>query len=131
MWTILSINWTAQALTDEQLLVLRNVAARFLREGRKAASIRFSHPLCEGLLTRKREGAFGSFGGTFFHADLGLVKGKRWTCDFLLPSGTEDITPDDDSIVISSRQLASGEIASAPVDLAKTAVADASTHTIH
>lgn len=108
LFTILSINWTGQAVTPEQLLVLRNVAATHLRKGRKNAVINFSHELCEGHITRGKEGLFGMFGGTFFKADLGTVKGEPWTVDFMLPRGSEELVLDDDSVVISTRSLATG-----------------------
>lgn len=127
MWTLISINWTAQALSAEQMLVLRNVAARHLRMRKKHATIHFKHELCEGQLTREKEGSFGTFGGTFFHADLGTVKGERWTMDFLLPRNSEWLMIDDDSVVISVRPLPGGDFGVKEVDTKKSAVADGST----
>lgn len=109
MWTLISINWTAQALTHEQKLVMRNAAAKHLRMKQKFSTVHFKHPLCEGVLERKREGTFGTFGGTFFHADLGTVNGERWTLDFLLPRNSEWIALDDTSVVISVRPLPGGD----------------------
>jgi len=105
MWTILSINWTGQSVTSEQLLVLRNVAALHLQQGRKDPVLTFSHELCEGQIIRGEEGIFGAFPGTFFEADLGLVKGERWTVKFLLPRGSERIAVNDDCLVVSTRML--------------------------
>jgi hypothetical protein len=48
------------------------------------------------------------FGGTFFKADLGTVKGEPWTVDFMLPRGSEHHVIDDGSVVISTRPLAGG-----------------------
>lgn len=128
MWTIISINWTGQAFTDEQLLVLRNVAARHLRHQKKNAVFHFVHRLCEGEITRKNEGTLGTFSGTFFHADLGTLKGERWTCDFMLPRGTEEIIFDDNSIVVSTRPLAGGNFEVSKVDHGKASIGN---HTLH
>lgn len=105
MWYLISVNWTAQALTPQQMIVMRNVAAHQLRTFAKFSTINFKHPLCEGELTRKREGSYGTFGGTFFHADLGTVKGERWTLDFLLPRNSEWIDIDDGQTVIMVKPL--------------------------
>lgn len=121
MWTLISINWTAQALTYEQMLVIRNVAAQHLRMQKKWASVNFSHPLCEGELIRKDEGSFGTFGGTFFHADLGTVKGERWTLDFLLPRNSEWIMLDDTSVVISVKPIPGGDFGVKDVAVPTTA----------
>lgn len=104
LFSILSINWTGQAVTSEQLLVLRNVAATHLRKGRKNAVINFSHELCEGHITRGKEGT------------LGTVKGEPWTVDFMLPRGSEKFVLTDDSIVISTRPLATGGISTEQVN---------------
>lgn len=121
-WDLISINWTAQALSSEQLLVLRNVAAMVLKEGIKLAEVDFTHELVEGRLTRKSSGTFVAFAGTFFHAHLGKVRGEDWTVDFLIPKGSEYITIDEKSVVISSRPLAGKEFETQVVNhgLAKT-----------
>lgn len=127
MWTLISVNWTAQALTSEQMLVMRNVAAQHLQMKKKFATVNFKHPLCEGQITRGKEGAFGMFGGTFFHANLGTVKGERWTMDFLLPRNSEWIDFGDDSVVISVRPLPGGDFGEKRVDTkAATVVPDRS-----
>lgn len=116
IFAVLSINWTGQALTPAQLLVLRNVAAKHLREGHRDSVFNFSHSLCEGQITRGKEGAFGTFGGTFFHADLGVIKGERWTADFLLPRGSERVTIGDNDAVISARMTPGGRFDKDVVD---------------
>lgn len=116
LFTILSINWTGQALTGEQFLVLRNVAAQMLSEGRKDPIANFKHDLCEGRITRGKVGVFGTFGGTFFKADLGLVKGERWTVDFLLPRGSEHLAVNDDSLVVMNRPLKGGGFEETEID---------------
>ena len=122
MTDILSLNWTAQALTGEQMLVMRNVAAKQLRMRKARGSINFVHPLCSGEMTRKEEGSLGTFGGTFFHADLGLVKGERWTLDFLLPRNSEWLSIDD-GVVICSKALPGGDFGSKRVDVKTAGVA--------
>ncbi len=121
-YDLISMNWTAQPLSPEQLLVLRNVAALHLRRDGKHSVINFTHELCEGVLTRKSEGLFVTFVGTFFHADLGLVKGERWTVDFLLPRGSEHLIIDDTSYVIAGRMSPTGRTEYRDVDhvLART-----------
>jgi hypothetical protein len=130
IFTVLSINWTGQALSGEQLLVLRNVAAKHMNEGRKNPVINFSHELCEGHVTRGKTGTFGMFGGTFFKADLGTVNGEPWTVDFMLPRGSEELVIDDGSVVISTRPLATGEMRSEKIDHHAAAMSGDST-TIH
>ncbi len=66
MFELISINWIGQPFTDEQLLVMRNVAAQHLRMRKKQATIHFKHPLCEGELTRKKRGALVRLMGRSF-----------------------------------------------------------------
>lgn len=122
MFNLISINWTGQQFTDEQLLVLRNVAAQHLRMRKKQATIHFKHALCEGELTRKKEGSLGTFNGTFFHADLGTAGGERWTADFLLPRNSEWIAIGENSAVISVRALPGNDFGVKMVDAAQTTV---------
>jgi hypothetical protein len=115
-FSIISINWTMQNVTGEQLLVLRNVAAQHLRKKEKGAVVTFAHWLCDGEITRKGDGLFVTFAGTFFHADLGTVKGERWTVDFLLPRGSEHFVCDENTKVISVRQLKGGRFETTEID---------------
>lgn len=130
IFTILSINWTGQALSGEQFLVLRNIAAKHLNEGRKNPVINFSHELCAGHITRGKVGVFGMFAGTFFKANLGTVNGEPWTVDFMLPRGSEQLVIDDGSIVISTRPLATGDFHREKVDHHAASV-EANSTTIH
>jgi hypothetical protein len=122
MGDILSLNWTAQALTGEQLLVLRNVAAKQLRMRKHAGVVNFKHPLCEGEMTRKQEGVFGAVAGTFFHADLGLVAGERWTVDFMLPRTSEWTPVDDKTVVVGMKPLPGGDYGTKAINVAGTIV---------
>lgn len=129
-FTILSINWTAQPLTGEQLLVLRNVAAQYLRKEKKGSTVDFSHPLCEGRITKKKQGVYGVFGGTFFFAELGVVRGEKWTADFMLPRGSEHFICDDDcEIHLVTRPLKGEAFETTKVDHTKAAIPEA--HTLH
>ncbi len=102
MKTILCIGWTGRAITVEELTVLRNVAILFLkkkkRQKKEKETVQFTHEICEGSLTRLREGLFGSIGGTFFRADLAAVGGVHGVVEFLLPRGTEHIVIDEESV---------------------------------
>ena len=91
----ISINWTGQPLTPEQQLVIMKIAAYFIRRGSKNTWVDFTHLQCEGRLTYKSSGLFVTFAGHSFHADLGLVNGVRWTIDFLLMRGAEDLLLDE------------------------------------
>lgn len=126
MWDydLISVNWTGQAFTGEQLVVLRNVAAHYLRSGRKYATFNFRHLLCEGTIKRTNEGSYGTFSGTFFHADCGTFKGERWTCDFLLPRGTERLLLSEDSSVLMGRMLPGGDFGVRKVDVGLTGYRD-------
>lgn len=112
----LNISWTAQPLSQEQIFVLRNIAAIYLKGDRRRSTVNFSHELVEGQLTCKSEGLFVTFAGTFFHADLGLVRGERWTVDFLIPKGAETIEINERDVVISSRQSPDGTVEIRPLD---------------
>lgn len=109
---LICINWTQQPLTDAQHLLLREVAILVLKNDRKLMVADFTHELLEGRLIRKSSGLFVTFVGTFFHADLGLIRGERWTVDFLIPSGSEDIVLDENSIVLTYRPAPSGRTVS-------------------
>ena len=126
MWSyqLICVSWTGQAFTGEQLIVLRNVAAHYLRSGRKHVAFNFKHMLCEGNIKRMGEGPFGTFSGTFFHADCGTIKGERWTCDFLLPRGTEDISFFEDDSVVVERMLPGGDFGRRKVDVGLTGYSD-------
>jgi hypothetical protein len=108
-YEILSIDWNGQALSDEIMMVLRNVACHHLISEEKNPVIDFSHDLCEGRITRQGVGVYGTFGGTFFKAELGTVNGVPWTADFLIPRGSEYLTLHDDSVVMRSRPLHTGD----------------------
>ena len=126
MWTVISINWTVQPLSGEQMLVLRNVAALHLRKRKKQSVVNFKHALCEGQLTRKKEGSLGTFSGTIFEADLGALKGERWTAEILIPRNSEWIPIEDDSVVIMTRPIPGGDFGVKQVDTTKTVVVDKS-----
>jgi len=121
-FSIISINWTAQNLTGEQLLVLRNVAAQHLCRQEKGSTVTFAHWLCDGMITRKSEGTFVTFAGTFFHADLGTVKGERWTVDFLLPRGSEHFICDENTEVLAVRPLKGGDFKATKVNYKQAAL---------
>lgn len=109
---LICVNWTQQALTDAQHLVLREVAVQVLKNDRKLMVADFSHELLEGRLIRKNDGLFVTFAGTFFHADLGLVRGERWSVDFLIPARSEHIVLDEKSIMLTYRPAPSGRTVS-------------------
>lgn len=121
---LVSIHWTAQALTDAQQLVLRNIATLALRRDDKRRTFDFTHELVEGRLTRESDGLFVTFAGTFFHADLGTVRGERWTVDFLLPKGSERLVLDD-QLVMAYRPVKEG-LEARPIDQTMTKVGEMS-----
>ncbi|MDB5236943.1 MAG: hypothetical protein JWL88_45 [Parcubacteria group bacterium] len=90
----LFLSWKGSPLTDAQNVVLRNVAVLFLTRNMKQTSVNFTHLLLEGRLENKGAGLYISTPGTFFHADMGLVRGELWTADFLIPRGSEVIDLD-------------------------------------
>ena len=111
MYYIIAVGWTVQPFTGEQMLAMRNAAARHLRAGKKQPTFHFKHSSLEGEITRTKEGVIGSFSGMMFHADCGLVRGERWMMDFLLPTGSEQIYLTAEDTVVCSRftRLPSGE----------------------
>lgn len=123
---LIHIGWTAAPLSPEQLTVLHRIAVLFLRrEDPSQSSINFSHELIEGRLTRKGKGLFVTFAGTFFHADLGTVRGERWTVDFLLPAGMENVVLDASNLY-TSRARPDGTRELLDVDIKLTAASEAS-----
>jgi hypothetical protein len=103
VYNIIALTWTGQAFTGIQMLAMRNAAARHLRGGRKAPTFHFKHDSLEGEITRTKVGSVGTFNGMIFHADCGQVKGERWTMDFLIPDGTEQIYITGEDTVILHR----------------------------
>ncbi len=107
MRSVFYITWGDRAPNPEEDMVLRNVAVLFLKRKRKNKNekdtVHFKHDICEGMITYKGEGLYGSVGGTFFRADLGSVRGQIGIVDFFLPRGTENIKIDEDSIVFVTR----------------------------
>lgn len=122
----LNISWTAQALSAEQIFVLRNIAVLYLKGDRRKSTVNFSHFLVEGQLTCKSEGLFVTMVGTFFHADLGLVNGERWTVDFLIPKGAEQLEIDPDDVVMTGRHAPDGSVQHRVLDQTLTGVTSAS-----
>ncbi len=103
------INWTAAPLSPEQQLVLRHLAVLFMRkEDLRTDHVDFTHELIEGRLYRKNKGVFVTLAGTFFHADMGEVRGMRWTSDFLVPAGTENLPFDHESFQTMFRRMSYG-----------------------
>ena len=119
MWEMICINWTGQTLSGEERLVIRNVAAAHLRAKKKGTTIHFTHPLCDGLLTRKEDSSFGTFGGAVFHADLGTRGGERLTMDFLIPRNSEWMMIEDDSVVVTAKRIPGGDIGVKRIDASK------------
>ena len=122
----LNIAWTAQPLSAEQIFVLRNIAVIYLKGDHKRKTVNFTHELIEGKLTCKSEGLFVTFVGTFFHADLGLVNGERWSVDFLIPRGAETIELDPNQVVIGGRFKPDGSTDERQIDRSLTGTTEAS-----
>lgn len=122
----LNIAWTAQPLSAEQIFVLRNIAVIYLKGDYRRSTVDFTHELIEGRLTCKSEGLFVTFAGTFFHADLGLVNGERWTVDFLIPRGAETIELDPNQVVIGGRFKSDGSTDARQIDRSLTGATDVS-----
>ena len=127
---VVIVNWTAKMLSGEELVMLRDVAVQYLHRGGREKKVGFTHSLCEGLLTYQKDGAFGTFGGRFFEADLGSIHGERWTCEFLLPHGTEDVVFDDESVVFFVEQREEGEPKVSRVDMKRALNEKARRHTL-
>lgn len=107
MFDILAVGWSGKNLTGEQMLALRDAAVKFLRAGTKRSVTNFRHDSCEGTLRRGKSTVYNGISGTLFHADLGTVKGERWTMEFLIPNGTEHIVVTDDTVALFSSSMSS------------------------
>ena len=119
MFDLIVVNAT-QILAGEQARIIRNVAATQLRKSQKHSTTHFAHDFCEGSITRKDEGVFGTFSGTFFQADLGTNKGERWTIDFLIPRNTEWLMADEDISIFFVKKLPDGDVGTKQIDTSKT-----------
>lgn len=85
------VDWSGAPLSAPQRFVIQQIAILFLRKGDDREKFNFTHELVEGRMEIQRKGIFGAVAGTFIHVDMGRVRGKRWTLDFLLPRGAENI----------------------------------------
>ncbi len=70
----------------------------------------FTHELVEGRIYLKSRGSFGTYAGTFFHVDLGMVKDTRWTLDFLIPVGMENEVFHEGDFLVGLEKLSDGRI---------------------
>jgi hypothetical protein len=112
MRNAIAINWTGEPLREEQRLFLHYAAAKHLREQGGASAFYLQHKLCEGKVTRKREGVFGCYAGTFFLVELGTVGGNPWTYEFLLLRGAEHyLRADEEEIDMVFAQTEEGVMA--------------------
>lgn len=82
---ILCVRWTVQPLSADEYLALRDAARRNLQEEEGKVVSNFTHEHIQGTLTRGKEGLLGTFGGTFFKANLGVTEGQEREVVFLLP----------------------------------------------
>lgn len=114
---IININWTAAPLSDEQKHVILQLAVLLLSRDEYPDGVDFTHDLVEGRLTSKGAGRFGAIPGHFFHADLGHVRGVRWTIDFLVPAGSERMILDQSIRIRSSTLRPDGTIFDRPASL--------------
>lgn len=119
MFDFVVINAT-RIISGERMRILRNVAATQLRKRQDNPTTFFEHEFCAGTITRKDEGVYGTFGGTFFQADLGTVDGERLIIDFLIPRNTEWRMIDDAIEVFSGRPLPDGDYGVKKVDTSRT-----------
>lgn len=84
-----AINWTKKPLGEEQRILCHYAAAYYLCNGGEGKAFYLQHALCEGRITKKREGTYGMYAGTFFEVDLGAIDGSPWLYEFLLLRGAE------------------------------------------
>lgn len=122
----LNVNWTGAPLDGYQQMVIRQLAVLFLKKFPEREWVNFTHELVEGRLEKKSSGLFGVFAGTFFHADLGKVKGVRWTSDFLVPRGMEDVPIESYSTILREVELGDGMVMQELLDPAKIVVSEVS-----
>ena len=80
---------------------MRAIAAQMLTGIIDATRVDFTHDLCEGRVTKKKRGVFGSTGGTFFFGDFGQVNEQPHTVDFFIPRGGEHHRFTSESLVIA------------------------------
>lgn len=117
MQPYLMVNWSGRPVVPEHMLVMRAVAAQMLTGIIDAMRVDFTHDLCEGRVTKKKRGVFGSMGGTFFLGDFGQVNDQPHTVDFFIPRGGEHHRFTSDSLVISHTYDAQGHMIGYPADV--------------
>ena len=104
----IGIDWTAQPLSIEQKLVLLKIAALYLESGSDKDWVDFTHLLIEGRLTHQSSGMFVTYAGNFFHADLGTIKGEKWTSDFLITNSSRRHLIENDPDICRFQQMPDG-----------------------
>jgi hypothetical protein len=89
---LVMIDWAGPCPFGEQALVLRNIAALYLKRQEKyGKKVDFTHLLVEGRLSFRGATSFGSYSGNRFFADFGTHNDVPWYCEFLLPVSAEHI----------------------------------------
>ena len=122
MQPYLMVNWSGQPVVAEHMLVMRAVAAQMLTGIIDAARVDFIHDLCEGRVTKKKRGIFGSTGGTFFFGDFGQVNEQPHTVEFFIPRGGAHHRFTSESLVISRTYDVLGNAIGYPEDVDVEAV---------
>ena len=119
MFDFVVVNTTGTP-TGEQMRVLRNVAAQHLRQRPKDPATHFRHEFCAGVVINKGEGSYGTFGGTFFRADVDTVQGTHLSVDFLIPRTTEWLMLDEEVTIWCGRPLPYNDYGIMAVDTSNT-----------
>lgn len=102
MFHLVLIDWAGPVPFGEQMLVLRNIIALYLRRGSYDKRVNFTHLLIEGKLTFRGPTTFGMFSGNRFFVDLGTHNGSPWYCECLLPSSGEYVDLEEQGVIFAA-----------------------------
>ena len=95
MFGLVVINSKGKVFSGEEQSAIRRASLAFLRTKSGDVKAYFSHPVCSGVLSREREGMYGTFAGTIFLVQADATDGIARSLTFLLPRASEHMLPDE------------------------------------
>ena len=122
----INLTWSGNQMNGHQEMIIHQLAVLFLQKFPERDWVDFTHEQVEGRLEKKSRGVFVTFAGTFFHADMGEVDGKRCTIDFLIPTGMERQPLQKYSAILREVELGDGMVMQELLDPAKIVVSEVS-----
>ena len=95
MFGLVVIDSQGKIFSGQEQSAIRRAALAFLSAQNGNVKAYFSHPVCSGILSRERDGMYGTFAGTIFLVQADAVSGVARSLTFLLPRASEGMLPDE------------------------------------